>query len=207
MFPSRVWIIRVAAFAHECGPFHSGSARSWRRGTVSTIATHTRRGRVGAPRTGRARRIASPTRRQRRRPAGISGEASSSNRRAGGVGRGSRPRRALRAIAASRGISAGRARASTTCQAGIRTRSRASTRRRGSGGSAPRRRPGRRGGGGRSGDRGRAVIRGTRIDCCFANSLAAQESLMRSFRFRNPLSCGIVEPSLEPTQQSAKWAF
>ena len=71
-------------------------------------------------RTGSTRRITPHTRPQRRRPAGAYGGASSSCRRACAVGSGSRPRRrAARAIAASRGTSAGRARASTTCRAGV----------------------------------------------------------------------------------------
>ena len=80
------------------------------------------------------------------------GEASSSSPHAGVAGSGSRPRRrAAQPIAASRGTSARRARASTTCRVGPRTRRRVSTPRRGSGGSAARLRRRPRAGGGRSG--------------------------------------------------------
>ena len=74
---------------------------------------------AGRWRTGSTRRITSRTRPPRRRPVGACGEASSSSRRAGAAGRGSRPRRrAERAIAVSSGISVRRARASTTCRVG-----------------------------------------------------------------------------------------
>ena len=66
----------------------------------------------------------------------------------------------LRAIAASRGTSAARAPASTTCRAARSTRGPASTRRRASGGSVLRVRRARRGGGGRSADR--SVLRSER---------------------------------------------
>ena len=132
--------------------------------------------RAGRWRTGSTRRITSHTRPPRRRPAGACDGANSSSLRAGAAGSGSRPpRRAARAIAASRGTSAGRARASTTCRAGRGTPRRASTRRRASGGSVRRRRPG---------PRSSPFIHGPPDVCRKPGSVKRWQSLRNPWRWR-----------------------